>query len=214
MRSTSNGHFSILDGVNSPFTGKYQKLNGFQFVENLHQIFMLVWYLTVKFKTMKKLPQYLTNEQLNQLVQFMPTVMLKDALKVMYFFALRISELCDLEPGDVDLQRQVVTIRGKFSKVRQLPIKADVYEILERACRRPGKCFNVSVRTYRNYIYMAASRADVGHVHPHMVRHSRATHLLNAGVNLADIKAVMRHESFSSTLVYTHVAIDRLRSVM
>lgn len=162
---------------------------------------------------MNHLPQFLTNRQLELLIKHMCTPMMKDAVRVMYSYALRISELCNLDKTHVDLERDLITVTGK-GKTRQLPITDATRELLINAMRRPGKLFNVEVRTFRNYIYLAASRACLGHVHPHMVRHSRATHLLNQGTDLADIKAVMRHESIMSTIIYTHVAVDRLRVIM
>lgn len=162
---------------------------------------------------MKQLPLFLSNNQLEKLISSMCTPMMKEAVTVMYAYALRISELCNLTKDCIDLDHDVIRVTGK-GKVRDLPITDGTRQILINAMRRPGKLFNVEVRTFRNYIYTAASRSGVGHVHPHMVRHSRATHLLNQGNDLADIKAVMRHESIVSTIIYTHVAVDRLRKIM
>lgn len=162
---------------------------------------------------MKNLPLFLSDGQLKRLTGAMCTPMMREALVVMYAYALRISELCSLTRLNVDLDHDVIRIAGK-GKVRDLPITEGTREILINAMRRPGKLFNVEVRTFRNYVYSAASRADLGHVHPHMIRHSRATHLLNQGNDLADIKAVMRHENIASTIIYTHVAVDRLRGIM
>jgi len=162
---------------------------------------------------MQKIPEFLSNGQLQQLTRYMCTPMMREAVIVMYAYALRISELCSLEKSDVDLDHDVIRITGK-GKVRDLPITDLTREILINAMKRPGKLFNVEVRSFRNYIYLAASRAKLGHVHPHMIRHSRATHLLNQGTDLADIKAVMRHENITSTIIYTHVAVERLRKVM
>lgn len=162
---------------------------------------------------MQVIPQFLSNNQLEKLIQSMCTPMMKEALRVMYAYALRISELCNLTSSCVDLENDLLIVTGK-GKTRYLPITEDTREILIHAMKRPGKLFNVEVRTFRNYIYTSASRSGIGHVHPHMIRHSRATHLLNQGNDLADIKAVMRHESITSTIIYTHVAVDRLRRVM
>lgn len=163
---------------------------------------------------MRKLPQYLSQYQLQQLRNHMPTNMTKDMITVMYAFALRISELCNLRKEDIDWYNEVITINGKGSKIRQLPITENVKDILHLACMRPGKLFNYEVRTFRNYVYHASLKSGMERVNPHMVRHTRATHLMNAGVQLHDIKAIMRHESISSTLIYTHVALDRMRTLM
>ena len=161
---------------------------------------------------MKNLPQYLSSHQLMEFVKHMPTQMMKEAVIIMYTYALRISELCSLSKEMVHLEHDVIRITGK-GKIRDLTITEGTRDILINAMRRPGKLFNVEVRTFRNYVYCAASLADVGHVHPHMIRHSCATHMLNLGEPLPDIQAWMRHECAASTLVYTHVATDRLRKV-
>lgn len=164
-----------------------------------------------------KLPKYISKEQYKHLYDQMPTPMMKDALTVMYVLGLRISELCKLDKSHVDLVNSIVTVYGKGGTVYNMPIKSannDLTDIFARAVRRPGKLFGVKVRSFRNYVYLAASRAKIGHVHPHMVRHSRATHLLNDGRQLADIGAVLRHASPTSTLIYTHVAVDRMRTFM
>lgn len=160
------------------------------------------------------LPEYLTNDQFVKLYQNMPTPMLKDALKVMYFFALRINELCELKPTDVDFERDCITITGKGGKVRQLALTDDIRTVLQQAVKRPFKMFHVEVRTFRNYIYLAAAKAGIGYCHPHMIRHSRATHMMNDGINFREIGAVMRHSTMASTWIYTHVALDRMRGLM
>lgn len=163
---------------------------------------------------MQKLPLYLNPRQLDALIDSMPTQTTKDAIRVMYALALRISELLSLDASALDFDHGTITIVGKGSRTRQLPITSGIWDILKRAAGRPGKLFPFEVRTFRNYVYQAAERAKIGHVHPHMVRHSRATHLINDGVELHDVKAVMRHASFSSTVIYTHVSLERLRDIM
>lgn len=162
---------------------------------------------------MKKIPEFLTTDQLERLVKHMCTPMMREAATVMYSYALRISELCNLERCHINLEHDSIRITGK-GKVRDLAITDGTREILINAMRRPGKLFNVNVRTFRNYVYTAASRAELGAVHPHMIRHSRATHLLDLNVPLPDIQAWMRHDCSASTLIYTHVAIGRMRTVI
>lgn len=161
---------------------------------------------------MQQIPQFLSNRQLELLTRYMCTPMMKEAVIVMYSYALRITELCTITKDDIDLDHDVIRITGK-GKIRDLTITEATRDILVGAMRRPGKLFNVEVRTFRNYIYSAASRANIGHVHPHMIRHSTATHMLNAGATLPDIQAWMRHDAAGSTMIYTHVATERMRKI-
>lgn len=161
---------------------------------------------------MQQIPKFLSNYQLEQLTKEMCTPMMREAVIVMYAYGLRISELCALEKKHVDLDHDVIRVTGK-GKVRDLTITDSTRQILINAMNRPGKLFNVTVRSFRNYIYAAASRANIGHVHPHMIRHTTATNMLNAGESLPAIKAWMRHDFAGSTMIYTHVATDYMRKV-
>ena len=186
-------------------------MNGLISSSNLH-VGVLSCGLNLKINFMKKLPEYLNDYQLKELVKHMPTQMMKEAAIIMYVYALRISELCSLTKFNVHLEHDVVRITGK-GKMRELTITEDTREILINAMKRPGKLFNVEVRSFRNYIYLAASRAGLGHVNPHMLRHSRATHMLNDGEQLPDIQAWMRHDFAGSTMIYTHIPTSRMREV-
>lgn len=173
---------------------------------------MLVFYLVKKSIVMKQLPEYLSENEIVRLVRHMPTRMMREAAIVMYVYALRISELCALTRENINLDHDVIRFTGK-GKMRELTITDSTRAILVQSMTRPGKLFNVEVRTFRNYIYQAASRAGVGDVNPHMLRHSKATHMLNAGEQLPDIQAWMRHDFSGSTMIYTHIPTSRMREV-
>lgn len=155
-------------------------------------------------------------------------------LHMLYAAGLRVSELCSLDTRDVDLARRTVRVVGKGRKTREVPIHAacaDAHslwlarrgELLGRGgrshdhgamyvnARDGGRLTDRSVRTILD---REVQRTAAGfHVHPHMIRHAFATHLLEGGVDLRHIQELLGHASISTTQIYTHVGIDRLVQV-
>ncbi|MCX8157616.1 MAG: tyrosine recombinase XerC [Verrucomicrobiae bacterium] len=147
-------------------------------------------------------------------------------LETIYSCGLRISELCGLTAQDLDWGEQMVRVRGKGKKERLIPIGGPALEAIERywqalgrrpagnspvfyAERRPMYPRQVQLRLKR---YLAAAGLDPA-LSPHALRHSYATHLLNAGADLRGVQELLGHAHLASTQVYTHVATERLKRV-
>ncbi|MCS6799350.1 MAG: tyrosine recombinase XerC [Myxococcota bacterium] len=147
-------------------------------------------------------------------------------LETLYGTGLRVSELAALSLERVDLDAAALRVLGKGNKERVVPLGSKAREALARWCvvRRtlasdePGAPLFVGrrgralgVRQIQNVVRRAgwrgAGRLDV---HPHLLRHSYATHLLDAGADLRCIQELLGHASLSTTQRYTHVALDRL----
>jgi site-specific recombinase XerD len=142
--------------------------------------------------------------------------------------ACRIGEALALDVGDVDLRRGRVTVMGKGGRERTLPLVDPVRdavglylrEVRPQLCRtrggggplflgRHGRRLDYTVA--REALLRAARRAQVpDHVHPHLFRHSTATHLLDAGADLRVVQELLGHVDLSTTAIYTHVAQGRL----
>jgi len=105
-------------------------------------------------------------------------------LELLYAAGLRVSELCGLDRGDIDLRGRTVTVLGKGAKQRRVPIHDTA---------------------------VAALRAAP--THPHALRHTYATHLLDGGADLRVVQELLGHSSLATTQVYTHVSKERLRAV-
>jgi len=150
-------------------------------------------------------------------------------LEVLYGAGLRVSECCGLELDDCDLGRGHVTVLGKGSKVRRVPIGAPARDALTgwlahgravlatpdsppRAvflARRGGA---LSTREVHR-IVAAHPLGDGRTLHPHALRHAYATHLLEGGADLRAVQELLGHADLATTQIYTHLTRDRLRAV-
>lgn len=189
-------------------------------------------------KLQKRLPQYLDEESVVDLMaQPDATTILgkRDAaiLELFYSTGIRLSELISLRPSDVSFEGDTIRVTGKGSKDRIIPFGQPAKNALRRyiACRNellpqqaegsePGTLFltvrgkrlnpkgvNVLVNRYIGRV------SEITKKSPHVLRHSFATHLLNRGADLRAVKELLGHESLSTTQLYTHVSVDRLRKV-
>ncbi len=177
----------------------------------------------------KPLPKFLTEEQVNSLLKAVrgsDVLSLRDKaiLEFLYSTGARVSEAASLTMDKVDLIGGVVTVRGKGRKERMLPLGEPAAEALQDYLarrdsnskyiflnRRKGR---LSERSFRlivdKYIEKASGALKVS---PHTFRHSFATHLLNRGADLRSVQELLGHSSIATTQVYTHLSIERLKSV-
>jgi integrase/recombinase XerC len=149
------------------------------------------------------------------------------AFELLYGAGLRVSECCGLDIGDVDRRRRAVTVLGKGSKVRRLPLGATALAAVTRyeregrpqLVREPTEALFLNTRGRRmspRDVHRSLARwrlPDGRTVHPHALRHAFATHLLEGGADLRAVQELLGHADVGTTQVYTHVTRDRLRSV-
>ena len=138
----------------------------------------------------------------------------------------RVSEVARLKIGDIDSEREQIHIRqGKGKKDRYVMLSPVVLDVLREYVRveRPFDWLfpathrrdrHVSIRTIQQAVSRAAERAGLEkRVTPHMLRHSFATHLLEAGTDLRYIQALLGHTRIGTTVRYTHVAKREARKI-
>ena len=185
-----------------------------------------------------KTPRFLSIAEIESILALPPAATSKGLrdraiLELLYASGLRVGELVDLNLIDLSMTRQLVRVRGKGNKERVVPFgepsRASLAAYLEARRRilasrkdspetpalflnlRGGRLSARSVqRNLGTYIGQAALLLDV---HPHLLRHSFATHLLNNGADLRSIQELLGHESLSTTQRYTHVSIEHLQKV-
>ena len=148
--------------------------------------------------------------------------------EVFYAGALRVSEIVTLQMGDVKIEMGYVLARGKGDKERIVPLGRSAQESLTlylrdaRSVLGAGKSSPLlfiaqgAKRISRQRIWqmVSAASAQTGrHASPHMLRHSCATHMVENGADLRTVQSLLGHADISTTQVYTHVALDRLKSV-
>lgn len=158
-------------------------------------------------------------------------VILRDIAIIELLFAtgMRISELCALTPGAMDMHDRTILIYGKGSKERRIQIGSDaVAEVLENYAaiywekmQRYGRFFvnqegrPVSDQSIRRMINRYAKKAGIGlHITPHMFRHTFATSLLEEDVDIRYIQEMLGHSSIHITEIYTHVTLSKQRDIL
>ena len=144
-------------------------------------------------------------------------------LELLYAAGLRVSELCGLDRGDIDLRGRTVTVLGKGGKQRRVPVHDAAVTALrawfedgrEQMDGPPEAAFvnRRGVRLGPRDVRRILDRRAASPTHPHALRHTYATHLLDGGADLRVVQELLGHSSLATTQVYTHVSKERLRSV-
>ncbi|AWB10042.1 integrase/recombinase XerD [Thermodesulfobium acidiphilum] len=180
-------------------------------------------------KKEKRLPFFLSREDVLNIFNFVSNskpFTIRDLLifKMLYFTGMRISELLNLKINSVNFETMDIRVFGKGSKERIIPFHHDIldlfnsYLIFRQENLKP-KCENIFVNSKgrplsRQYIWKMCRK--VGNflnleLHPHIFRHSLATHLLSGGASIKTIQEILGHESISTTQIYTHLVYEELK---
>jgi integrase/recombinase XerC len=207
-------------------------------------------------KATKKIPEYLSVEEVNQLLEqpYLEGLQAKKELKerkqnksywlkrtrnklfsakrdyailnVFYSSGIRLSELVTLDLEDIDFKRGLVKVLGKGNKEREATLTNEAIKILQsylkaRALWKGNKSKAVflsrtgsritKMNIQRNIERYGEEAGISKKLHPHMLRHSIATHYLNAGMDIRKIQHFLGHASLASTQIYTHLVTDDQR---
>jgi integrase/recombinase XerC len=181
-------------------------------------------------KSRRKLPKLLDTDQTAQLLNFdaKSTLDLRDAamLELFYGSGLRLAELVALDVKDLDLSEGFVTVTGKGRKVRQVPLGSFCIRALhdylaQRDNAEPSApvfCARGDTRISRRAVQqrlrsLSARQLGTNAVHPHMLRHSFASHLLESSGDLRAVQELLGHTDISTTQIYTHLDFQHLAKV-
>jgi integrase/recombinase XerD len=190
------------------------------------------WKILPKSLAKDEVESLLKNEKAGPLAR--PTedksLLLRDRamLEVFYAGALRVSEIIALKLEDVKLDMGYVLVRGKGDKERIVPLGRSAQEALLKYLREARP--TLAEKKISPYLFVSrgakkltrqrvwqmvstASKSTGRHASPHMLRHSCATHMVENGADLRTVQTILGHADISTTQVYTHVALDRLKSV-
>jgi integrase/recombinase XerC/integrase/recombinase XerD len=181
-----------------------------------------------------RLPRVLRPDQLAALLDRIPAsgpleVRDRAMLELAYACGLRADEIINLDLDDADFDSEALRVTGKGSKTRMVPMGEPAGRALERYLRtaRPALATSRAERAMflsrrgrrlspsdvrRRLARWVREAAVAGHVSPHTLRHSFATHLLEGGADLRSIQELLGHASVSTTQIYTRVEPQRLRS--
>lgn len=181
-------------------------------------------------KSSKKLPEVTTTESILKIYQIADEAdenpeLVKIIFELLYGCALRVSELCDLNFGDLDINSRTIRVMGKGSKLRIIPVGEKSTKIIKQYLNKINHQKNNDPliltkggnRLYPRLVYRIINKylskvTDIKKKSPHVLRHSAATHMLDNGADLIAVKEILGHENLSTTQIYTHVSIERLKS--
>jgi integrase/recombinase XerD len=175
-------------------------------------------------RTSKKLPTVLSREEVGRLLGAVRHPKHRAVAATLYATGLRLSEALSLRVSDVDAERMVITVRqGKGRKDRTVMLSPRLLELLRQYVRQerpeewlfPGRRREQRLHDTAIQRALSTARRDAGiskHATAHTLRHSFATHLLEAGTDLRLIQTLLGHGSVKTTSIYTHVSAQRLHS--
>ncbi|MBH1989066.1 MAG: tyrosine recombinase [Myxococcaceae bacterium] len=165
-------------------------------------------------KMAKKLPQFLSLEEVDGLMAAIQEPRDYAMVCVLYATGLRVSELIGLDWQDIDLLRGFLKVRGKGSKERLVPLGERALESLSIFQERQGPLFRITRQGFwkklKKYARIAGIQKSVS---PHQLRHSFATHLVERGADLRGVQALLGHADLSTTEIYMHVDQRRLHQL-
>jgi len=184
-----------------------------------------------------RLPRVLRDDELTQVLDNPPGTTANDppairsrddaVLELLYGSGLRVSELCGLRPEDLDLARRRVVVWGKGSKQRVVPLSEPTVDALEQwighgrrilaTADSPADAVFLNQKGRRlgtRDVRRLLDRRAPSPTHPHALRHTFATHLLDGGADLRVVQELLGHSDLATTQHYTHVSKERLRSVV
>ncbi|HTK81796.1 MAG TPA: tyrosine recombinase [Bacteroidota bacterium] len=186
----------------------------------------------------KKLPVFLGESSVDTMMA-LPDVAtiggLRDKLilELLYGTGIRLGELIQLDLGDIDVRHGTLKVLGKGRKHRIVPLGKKAKDAYIAWCSRRGEMVTTSTppkdvpavlltghgrRMYAKGVYLIVKKyislvSDLEQRSPHVLRHTFATHLLNRGADVRAVKELLGHESLSTTQLYTHVTVDRLKRI-
>ena len=184
----------------------------------------------------RKLPEFLSFDQMEQLLDSFDLTDPKEVrdrciIEVMYACGLRVSECAGLLIHNINLKERYLTVLGKESKERMIPFYPRCAQLISVYLNevRPHymngqehgilfvneKGVPITPRNIQLMLDRQAVKAGIPmHVHPHMLRHSFATHMLDNGADLRVVQELLGHESLTTTQIYTHVTTEHLKKVV
>ena len=188
-------------------------------------------------KSDKKLPAFIKEKEINTLFEFKPFSNdfngYRDfaVVQFLYHTGTRLSELINLKLSDIDFSRKMVTVLGKRRKLRIIPVSEELFTVLDVYLKERENHLNL-LEKKSEYLFLTNKGEQayprliqrvVGKYlslvttskqkHPHILRHTFATHLLNNGADLNAVKELLGHANLNATEIYTHNTYEKLKSV-
>lgn len=180
-------------------------------------------------KSSRKLPDITTLDSILKIYDIAgktdkDPALVKVIFEILYGCAIRVSELCSLNRVDLDIQGKTLRVKGKGNKTRIVPVGDKSIIIIQEYLKTRDSLTNrlpllISMkgkRLYTRQVHRIVNKylsevTDLKKKSPHILRHSAATHMLDRGADLNAVKEILGHENLSTTQIYTHVSVERLK---
>ena len=181
----------------------------------------------------KKLPVFLTVQEVMKLLNSPDKDLFsgkRDSiiLEILYSSGIRVSELTNINVQDVDISQETIKVKGKGKKERIVPIGSQTTLRLNEFIKEnktdktskltplfiSNQFTRLTPRSIQRIISKYSIRSKINkRITPHTLRHTFATHILNAGADLRSVQELLGHKNISTTQIYTHLTVDRLKNV-
>ncbi|MFL2753752.1 MAG: tyrosine recombinase XerC [Gammaproteobacteria bacterium] len=177
------------------------------------------------------LPKALDTDMVNRLLQFEPKTWGdfrdKAIAELLYSSGLRLSELCMLDIEDLSMESRICRVLGKGQKEREVPVGSKALEALElwyehrekhaknleKAIFVNNQGSRLSQRSIQNGLKKMSAKMGLPYIHPHMLRHSFASHILESSGDLRAVQELLGHANLSTTQIYTKLDFQHLAKV-
>jgi integrase/recombinase XerD len=176
-------------------------------------------------KKEKKIPEVLSKDEVRKVIDSLHNQKSKLMISLIYACGFRVSELTNLKVEDFDFNEKIGHVRqAKGKKDRIFNIPSFLFDELKREVeeqKRNGKEFlftgpkgRLSPRNLQKIVKKVALKAGIEkEIHPHTLRHSFATHLLEDGIDIRKIQELLGHADLSTTQIYTHISAEELKKI-
>jgi len=177
----------------------------------------------------ESLPTFLSHDEVFDLIDAVAEPRDRAILELLYSTGIRVGEAEGMKCCDVDMHKGFIMVTGKGSKQRHVPIGSRAMNSISSYLRTRGiadpiyctdplflnsRGSQMRSRSIRRVIYQWSLHAALArHVSPHVIRHTFASHMLDAGADLRSIQEMLGHASLSTTQRYTHLSVDKLMDV-
>ncbi|MBR0461487.1 MAG: tyrosine recombinase XerC [Erysipelotrichaceae bacterium] len=221
---------------NSSYSRNLSSLRSFyKYLVMMHEADHNPFTLYKKIHVEKHLPDVLTFDQIETILNVFDLEQPLDIrnrciIETIYACGLRISECCELKTSQIDKEAMILRVIGKGNKERIVPYYPRLNELFDLYIREYRSLYDkkgseyfflskrgdkVSPRSVQLLLGEVRERCDLPiNIHPHMLRHSFATHLLDNGADLRTVQELLGHANLSTTQLYTHLTYDRLKSTV
>ncbi|MFC2135646.1 tyrosine-type recombinase/integrase [Bacteroidota bacterium] len=190
----------------------------FMMIDVLHK----ACYLKIRYaKTPSRKPEYLTKEEIKKLLNAITNEKHKLLVSLMYGAGLRVREVTRLKSNDFSFEENIGWVRGgKGNKDRPFILPEKIRFALKKRCGEksswvfPGRKGALTTKTVQEIVKQAGLKAKIKkHVHPHMFRHSFATHLLENGLDVTSVQSLLGHVKPETTMGYSHTIKTKMISI-